>query len=95
MTTIVRNELDEVIESEWNYLMSEVDKWSLLQGEQDMEVLEHVLRCILHIGDTNKRAKDFIECTKIQNSDDFHPQKSAPSPNYGKFLRYFSGVCVS
>ena len=69
MTTIVRNELDEVIESEWNYLMSEVDKWSLLQGEQDMEVLEHVLRCILHLGDTNARAQDFIECTKVQNLD--------------------------
>jgi len=66
---IVQKELDEVIESEWNYLMSEVDKWSLLKGEQDMEVLEHVLRCILHLGDTSARADDFLECTKVQNPD--------------------------
>ena len=66
---IVQKKLNEVIESEWNYLMSEVDKWSLLKGEQDMEVLEHVLRCILHLGDTDTRSEDFIECTKVQNSD--------------------------
>ena len=52
MTTIVQNELDEVIESEWDYLMSKVDEWSLLHGEQDMEVLEHILRCILHLDQT-------------------------------------------
>ena len=69
MATIVQKELDQVIESEWNYLISEVDKWSLLKGEQDMEVLEHVLRCILHLGDTNERAEDFVECTKVQNLD--------------------------
>ena len=60
---------DEVIENEWHYLMSEVDKWSLLHGEQDMEILEHVLRCIIHLGGTNERAEDFIECTKVQNPD--------------------------
>ena len=49
--------------------MSEVDQWSLLKGEQDMEVLEHVLRCILHLGDTNTRADDFLACTKVQNPD--------------------------
>ena len=69
MATIVQKELDEVIENEWNYLISEVDKWSLLQGEQNMEVLEHVLRCILHLGGTNEHADDFIECTKVQNLD--------------------------
>ena len=69
MIPIIQKELDEIIESEWNYLMSESDKWSLVQGEQDMEVLEHVLRCILHLGDTDERASDFIECTKVQNPD--------------------------
>jgi len=69
MTTIVQNELDEVIESEWDYLMSKVDEWSLLHGEQDMEVLEHILRCILHLDQTNERADDFTECVKVQNPD--------------------------
>ena len=51
-TQIDQRELDRVIESEWAYLLSEADQWSLLRGEQDMEILEHVLRCILHVGNT-------------------------------------------
>ena len=69
MSKIDQNELDRVIESEWNYLLSEADQWSLLRGEQDMEVLEHVLRCILHVGNTFDRSQDFSECAKVQNSD--------------------------
>lgn len=69
MTVIVQKELDEVIKSEWSYLISEVNKWSLLRGHQDMEVLEHVLRCILHMDDTREHANDFLECTKVQNPD--------------------------
>ncbi len=69
MSKIDQNELDRVIESEWNYLLSEADQWSLLRGEQDMEVLEHVLRCILHVGNTFEHSQDFAECAKVQNSD--------------------------
>ena len=69
MSEIDQIELEKVIESEWNYLLSEIDHWSLLHGEQDMEILEHVLRCILHVGNTSEHAEDFAECTKVQNSD--------------------------
>ena len=69
MITIAQNEIDQVIESEWSYLMSKIDQWSLLCGEQDMEILEHVLRCILHFGNTNEYADDFAACVKVQNSD--------------------------
>ena len=69
MGAIDQIELEQVIESEWNYLLSEADQWSLLRGEQDMEVLEHVLRCILHVGNTNEHGEDFAECTNVQNSD--------------------------
>ena len=69
MITVTQKELNKVIETEWNYLVSKADKWSLLHGEQDMEILEHVLRCILHVGNTTQYANDFIECSKVQNSD--------------------------
>ena len=68
-TQIDQRELDRVIESEWAYLLSEVDQWSLLRGEQDMEILEHVLRCILDVGKTSEYAEDFAECVNVQNSD--------------------------
>ena len=44
MTTIGKEELDSLIQSEWDYLESKKGEWSLLEGKQDMEVLEHVLR---------------------------------------------------
>ena len=66
---IDQSELARVIEREWSYLLSEADQWSLLRGEQDMEILEHVLRCILHVGNTSEYAEDFVECTNVQNSD--------------------------
>ena len=69
MITVTQKELNKVIEAEWNYLISKADKWSLLHGEQDMEILEHVLRCILHVGNTTDYANDFIECSKVQNTD--------------------------
>ena len=69
ISMIDQNELDRVIDSEWSYLLSEVDQWSLLHGEQDMEILEHVLRCILHVGNTNEHAKDFAKCVNVQNPD--------------------------
>ena len=65
MSEIDQIELENIIESEWNYLLSEIDHWSLLHGEQDMEILEHVLRCILHVGNTSEHAEDFAECTKV------------------------------
>ena len=68
-TKIDQRELGRVIEREWAYLSSEADQWSLLRGEQDMEILEHVLRCILHVGNTKEYAEDFAECTNVQNSD--------------------------
>jgi len=69
MTTIVQNELDSLIQKEWDYLESKKGEWSLLEGEQDMEVLEHILRCILHLGNTGEKARDFKECVKVQNPD--------------------------
>lgn len=69
MTTIVQEELDQLIDSEWQYLDSKKSEWSLLEGEQDMEVLEHILRCILHLGSTQTLGNDFRECVKVQNPD--------------------------
>ena len=42
MTLISMEELNPLIQSEWEYLESKNGEWSLLEGEQDMEVLEHV-----------------------------------------------------
>ncbi len=69
MTTIVEQELDELIDNEWQYMESRRGEWSLLEGEQDLEVLEHVLRCILHLDLTGQCAQDFLECVKVQNPD--------------------------
>ncbi len=69
MTTTVQEDLDRLIQDEWNYLESERKSWSLLEGDQDLEVLEHVLRCILHLDLTEKMGREFKECVKTQNPD--------------------------
>ena len=69
MTSVVQQELDQMIESEWEYINSRRQEWSLLEGDQDLEVLEHVLRCILHLGFTEECPKEFSECVKAQNPD--------------------------
>ena len=69
MTTIGKEELDSLIQSEWDYLESKKGEWSLLEGKQDMEVLEHVLRCILHLDLTEEKPREFKECVKVQNPD--------------------------
>jgi hypothetical protein len=69
MNTTLAKDLDSLIEQEWQFLDSRKSEWSLQEGEQDMEVLEHILRCILHLGCTEEWAKDFKECIKVQNED--------------------------
>ena len=69
MTPILMEELNSLIQSEWDFLESKNGEWSLLQGEQDMEVLEHVLRCIIHMDLTDQKPREFQECVKVQNPD--------------------------
>ena len=69
MSNVVQENLDQLIQDEWGYIKSRNSEWSLLTGEQDMEVLEHILRCILHLGYTQEYAQDFLECLKVQNPD--------------------------
>ncbi len=70
MNTMITQSMDDLINSEWDYLDENKAEWSLMAGKaQDMEVLEHVLRCILHMGHTKERAQDFKECIKVQNED--------------------------
>ena len=69
MTAIVQDQLEQLIDKEWGYLESRKGEWSLLEGEQDMEVLEHILRCILHLDRTPDYASDFKACVGVQNAD--------------------------
>ena len=70
MTTIVKEDLDSLIENEWNYIQDNRGEWSLLEGKAvDLEVLEHILRCILHLDNTKEMAQEFRECLKVQNPD--------------------------
>jgi len=69
LTSIDPQKLDQLIDLEWEYVDSQKKLWSLLEGPQDMEVLEHILRCILHLDLTAERAQDFRECIKVQNPD--------------------------
>ncbi len=70
LNSTITQSMDDLINREWQYLDENKAGWSLQAGDsQDMEILEHVLRCILHMGITEEKAQDFIECVKVQNED--------------------------
>ncbi len=91
MTPISMEELNPLIQSEWDYLESKNGEWSLLEGEQDMEVLEHVLRCILHMDLTDKKPQEFRECVKVQNPDGGW-SKESHTQNTSMWITAFVGL---
>jgi len=48
-----------LIESEWKFLLSERKNWSLTAGDQDMELVAHALRVILHMGKVSEFSEEY------------------------------------
>ncbi len=66
---IDRNSIKELIDMESESLFSKSDQWSLLKGDQELEVVAHILRVILHVDKADKYRDDFLALTKFQNDD--------------------------
>jgi hypothetical protein len=95
MTPILIEELNPLIQSEWDFLESKNGEWSLLQGEQDMEVLEHVLRCILHMDLTDQKPREFQKCVKVQNPDGGNQHISRASLKYLYKIAIFLFIVIA
>jgi len=56
-----------LIESEYPFLMSVHSKWSLTQGPQDMELVAHALRVILHMGKAGEFLREYQALVQAQH----------------------------
>lgn len=58
-----------IIESEWQFLNRVHDRWSLTEGPQDMELVAHAMRVILHMGKAGDSAAEYRALVAGQHAD--------------------------
>ena len=59
----------DLVESEYQFLNSVRDRWSLTQGHQDMELVAHALRVILHMGKAGESLSEYQALIQVQHPD--------------------------
>lgn len=58
-----------IIELEWQFLNRVHDRWSLTRGPQDMELVAHALRVILHMGKAGESLSEYQALVRVQHAD--------------------------
>lgn len=58
-----------LIESEYQFFTRVHPKWSLTKGPQDMELVAHALRVILHMGRAGESLPEYLALIKTQHAD--------------------------
>ncbi|MDO8730065.1 MAG: terpene cyclase/mutase family protein [Candidatus Omnitrophota bacterium] len=58
-----------LIESEYQFFTRVHPKWSLTKGPQDMELVAHALRVILHMGKAGESLPEYLALIKTQHAD--------------------------
>jgi squalene cyclase len=63
------DEIRKIVQSEYTFLMSEHPHWSLKKGHQDLELVAHALRVLLHYGETSKHREEYLALSDCQHAD--------------------------
>lgn len=58
-----------LIESEYQFLTKEHAHWSLIEGPQDMELVAHALRVLLHMGRAGQSLSEYQALIETQHAD--------------------------
>ena len=61
--------VSNVIESEWQFFNRVHDRWSLTQGPQEMELVAHAMRVILHMGKAGESLPEYQALVRAQHAD--------------------------
>ncbi|MGE0827290.1 MAG: prenyltransferase/squalene oxidase repeat-containing protein [Candidatus Binatia bacterium] len=61
--------IDQLIKSEYAFFLREKTHWSLTAGPQDLELVAHALRVLLHARTTPDFLTDYLALAACQNSD--------------------------
>ncbi len=61
--------MKRIIDAEWEFLQSEHRRWSLTEGPQNMELVAHALRVMLHLGQVPQSLAEYHATVDVQHPD--------------------------
>jgi squalene cyclase len=67
--SIRMDQIQPLIDREYDYLMSEHPHWSLTKGDQDLELVAHALRVLLHNKTTPQHLAEYLALVDCQHPD--------------------------
>lgn len=67
--SISLEQIQATIDREYAYLMAEHQHWSLTKGDQDLELVAHALRVLLHMPTTAQHPDEYLALVECQHAD--------------------------
>src|SRR3990172_2598580 len=67
--SIRMEQIQPIIDHEYAYLMAEHPHWSLTKGDQDLELVAHALRVLLHMKTTPQHPDEYLALVDCQHAD--------------------------
>lgn len=67
--SIRMDQIQPIIDREYDYFMSEHPHWSLTKGDQDLELVAHALRVLLHNKTTPQHLSEYLALVECQHAD--------------------------
>ncbi|TLY21399.1 MAG: hypothetical protein E6K64_11940, partial [Nitrospirae bacterium] len=67
--SIRMDQIQPIIDREYDYLMTQHPHWSLTKGDQDLELVAHALRVLLHMKTTPQHLSEYLALVDCQHAD--------------------------
>ncbi len=80
-------------ESEYAFFNRVHAQWSLTAGPQDMELVAHAMRVILHMGKARESLSEYLALVKVQHADGGWGRESA-QPDSAAWVSAFCGLML-
>ncbi len=85
--------VSQLIESEYQFFIQVHDQWSLTAGPQDMELVAHAMRVILHMGKAGESLEEYLALVKVQHEDGGWGREST-EPESAAWVSAFCGLML-
>src|SRR5438874_13403508 len=69
LMSIRMDQIQPIIDREYDYMMSEHPHWSLTKGDQDLELVAHALRVLLQMKTTPQHLSEYLALVDCQHAD--------------------------
>src|SRR3989442_12271334 len=66
--SIRMDQIQPIIDREYDYFMSEHPHWSLTKGDQALELVAHALRVLLHMKTTPQHLSEYLALVDCQHT---------------------------